>query len=136
MNKMIALSLGLLLSLSAGSALAQEGDAAKSDTPMMKMDDGAMSHEGMEMGRKGMGKGMGMGKSDMRRGMDMDDVDTNMQALRDHSKMMEEITDPTKLSEEMKKHMRMMDEMMEHAMRCQMEARSGSGTSSGPEATP
>ncbi len=111
MRKLLALALGLLLSVGGSVALAQgghEGHSAKTEAPEKKMDRGGMGH---------MKKGMG--KSGMERGMDMH---AHMQALRDHSKMMEEMTDPKELSEETKKHMRMMDDMMEKMMERHMQA--------------
>lgn len=47
----------------------------------------------------------------------MADMHAHMQAMHEHSRMMEGIGDPAQLGEEMKKHMRMMDEMMEAMMK-------------------
>jgi hypothetical protein len=65
-----------------------------------------MGPGGMGPGGKGMGMGMGM-----------KEMHAHMQAMKDHSKMMEGITDQKKLDTEMKKHMRMMDDMMESMMK-------------------
>ncbi len=46
----------------------------------------------------------------------MADMHAHMQAMHEHSRMMEGISDPARLGEEMKKHMRMMDAMMEAMM--------------------
>lgn len=102
------MALGLLLSLGGSVALAEGehgGHGAKTEAPTAQTDRGGMGHMGMEMGKSGM-----------QRGMDMHDMHARVQALHDHSKMMEGMTDQKALAEEMKKHMRMMDEMMEKMM--------------------
>jgi hypothetical protein len=108
-------ALGLLLTIGPSRAFAQdtsshethEGTSATpapsgSDQPTEK----GASHP---MGPGGMGHGgMGMGMKEMH---------AHMQAMKEHSKMMEGITDQKKLDTEMKKHMRMMDDMMESMMK-------------------
>ena len=120
MRTLAIVALGLLLTIGASRAFAQEpshegheGMAAPEpsggDQPMEK-------EPGHPMGPGGMGKGMGHG---MEMGMGTKHMEAQMQAMKDHSKMMEGITDQKKLDVEMKKHMRMMDDMMESMMNCQ-----------------
>lgn len=120
MRTLTTIALGLLLVLGGSSAFAQEPSheghegmttpaPSGSDQPMEKEPGHPMGPGGMGMG-KGMGHGKGMG-------MGMKEMHAHMQAMKDHSKMMEGITDQKQLDVEMKKHMRMMDEMMESMMK-------------------
>ncbi len=88
MRTLAAIALGLMLAMGASGALAED-DMPMPPTP-------APDAAGQNMATPEMAAGM--------------------QAMRDHSKMMDGITDPKKLDTEMKKHMRMMDDMMESMM--------------------
>ena len=120
MRTITAMAIGFLLVLGAAGSSAQEG-GHEGHEPQ------SSAHESMGGPSAGMGHGMGhmgteMRGSSMEHGMGMHAMHQRMQALRDHSKMMEEITDQEKLVEEMKEHMRMMDEMMEQVMQSEMAA--------------
>lgn len=122
----LTIVLGLLLAISASGAFAQEtsheGHGGTAATPAPSGGQQPMEKETEhETGAGGMrhgGMGMGMG-------MSMKEMHAHMQAMKDHSKMMEGITDQKKLDVEMKKHMRMMDDMMESMMKSQEHGAAG-----------
>jgi hypothetical protein len=117
MRTITAMALGFLLVLGAAGSFAEEGGHEGHESQ-------SSAHQSMGAPPVGMGHQMGhkgteMHGSSTQHGMGMHE---QMQALHDHSKMMEEITDQKKLVEEMKEHMRMMDEMMQQMMQSDMAA--------------
>lgn len=132
MRTLTTVALALMLALGASSALAQEtsheGHEGTSATPPPS-GTGQPTEKGTghPMGPGGMGHGgMGMGMKEMH---------AHMQAMKDHSKMMEGITDQKKLDVEMKKHMRMMDDMMESMMKSQEHSAPAASPGSPPAGT-
>ena len=103
MRTLTAIALGLMLAMGASGALAED------DMPMPATP--APDAAGQNMATPEMA--------------------AQMQAMKDHSKMMEGITDQKKLDSEMKKHMRMMDAMMESMMTSH-----GAPTPAAPSTTP
>lgn len=131
MRTLTTIALGLMLMLGGSSAFAQEpsheGHEGMAGTPAPSGSDQPMEKGGA--GGKGMGQhGMGMG-------MGMKEMHAHMQAMKDHSKMMEGITDQKKLDVEMKKHMRMMDDMMESMMKSQEPPATAAPSSAPPVGT-
>lgn len=145
MRTLTTIALGLMLVLGASRAFAQEpsheGHEGTTTAPAPGEGDQPMEKEPAHpMGPGGMGKGMGHGM-EMGQGMGMGqgkgmcmgkDMPSCMQAMKDHSKMMEGITDQKKLDVEMKKHMRMMDDMMESMMNSQGHSAPGAPSSAPP----
>jgi hypothetical protein len=110
------IALGLLLAIGASSAFAQgtshEGHEGHEGTTATPAPSGSEQPGGMGQGGRSMC-------------MEMKDMHAHMQAMKDHSKMMEGVTDQKKLDAEMKKHMRMMDDMMESMMKCHEHSATG-----------
>ena len=118
MRTLTIVVLGLLLAIGASGAVAQEtsheGHEGTGVTPAP-----SATQQPTEKGTAHpMGPG-GMGSGGMAMGAGMKEMHAHMQAMKDHSKLMEGITDQKKLDVEMKKHMRMMDDMMESMMKSQ-----------------
>ncbi len=104
MRTLTIVVLGLLLAIGASGSFAQE--ASHEDHERTGVTPAPSAAQ--QPTEKGTAHPMGAGMKPMH---------AHMQAMKDHSKLMEGITDQKKLDVEMKKHMRMMDDMMESMMK-------------------